>query len=120
MVAWVFAGCNKETYIESIGYVMLESGDDADVGYFIFTSGKAVEKCGTVTIFIDDKNVGQLTSDHSTSITCSTVPVDGKILKVVAGTGNHKISVSVKDGCKEYTSQNYNLEKGKCMWYTIN
>lgn len=116
---YLFAGCNKESYIESIGHVMLESGDETEIGYFIFTSVKAASTCGKLSIYIDDKLVGQLTTDFSGNINCETEPIEGKIVKVVAGTGSHKIVVKYNDGCKKDATTTYTLQKGKCMWYYI-
>jgi hypothetical protein len=40
----------EKTFIESIGKVNMGSGDDTEVGYFIFTSKTTVGSCSKVTI----------------------------------------------------------------------
>jgi hypothetical protein len=118
---WFAAGCNKESYIESVGYVAITAGDDTDAGYFIFTSGGAVGQCGRVKIFIDGNEVGYLDSDYSTNQSCGVPPIEGKLLKVVASGGIHKITFSfAKPDCRNYPVQTYTMQSGKCMWYTLN
>lgn len=116
----LIAGCNKESYIETVGKVMLEEGDDTSIGTYIFTSGSAVTICGQVSIYIDDAYAGELTQTFTGSATCSTLPVDGKVMKVVVASGSHKITVKYKDKCKPDISVNHSLNQGYCMWYTIN
>jgi len=115
------AGCNKESYIESVGYVAIPAGDDTDAGYFIFTSGAAVGQCGKVHVYLDGHEVGFLDSDYSTNQSCGVAPIEGKVLKVLAGAGSHRITFSfAKPNCRNYAPQTYTLQAGKCMWYTLN
>jgi len=120
LVFIVIAGCNKESYIETVGKVMLEEGDNTAIGTYIFTSGRAVTNCGQVSIYIDDAYAGELTQAYTGSATCSTLPVDGKVMKVVVASGSHKITVKYKNACKPDISVNHTLAQGFCMWYTIN
>lgn len=120
IVLCLFTGCNKETYIETVGKVMLENGDKEPIGTYIFTSGRAVSSCGQVSIYIDDAYLGELTQTYSGSATCSTLPVDGKIMKAIVSTGSHKITVKYKDKCKPDITVNHSITQGFCMWYTIN
>jgi len=120
IVFFLFTGCNKETYIETAGKVMLDKGDNEPIGTYIFTSGRAVTNCGQVSIYIDDAYVGMLTQSFTGNATCSTLPEDGKVMRVVVATGSHKITVKYKDKCKPDISVNHSLTQGFCMWYTIN
>jgi hypothetical protein len=113
--------CNKESYIESIGSVTIQSGEDTEVGYFIFTTKTAAGACGKVTIYIDDKVVGYLTSDYSGTVNkCTEEPIEGRLLKVVMPVGAHKVTASVANNCRSYNVDNYTLKKGVCRYYNLN
>lgn len=117
----LLTACNKETFIESIGKVDMESGDNSEVGYFIFTSRSTVASCGKITIWIDDKIAGYLTADYSGSVTsCTTPPVEGKLIKIVAPVGNHKVTVTVANDCRKYNTETYYLKEGVCRYYGFN
>lgn len=116
----LFAACNKETFIETVGQTTMETADEAEVGYFIFTSQNVVSTCGTITLWIDDKIVGHIKEDYSGSLSkCTTPPIDGKIIKIIAPVGMHKITATVEDECRSFTVDNYNLQKGVCRYYAL-
>ncbi|MES2454112.1 MAG: hypothetical protein V4594_01160 [Bacteroidota bacterium] len=118
-VLYLFAGCNKETYVESIGHVLIESGDNSEVGYFFFVSPKNAGECGWIKVYVDDKLVGELTENFNGNIDCTTAPEKGIILKVVVKPGSHTIRAVYKNTCKPDGNATYNLESAKCMRYNI-
>ena len=116
----LFAACNKETFIETIGQTTMETADDAEVGYFIFTSKNVVSSCGTITIWIDDKIAGYITADYTGSLSsCTTPPIEGKLIKIIAPVGMHKITATVENECRTFSVDNYNLQKGVCRYYGL-
>ena len=115
----LFFSCNKETYIESVGYVMLEAGDGSDVGYYIFTSVDASSNCAPIEIYINDKLVGKITDDYTISQPkCDVEPIEGKLLKVVAEAGSHTIMAKYTK-CGQDGQASYTLKRGNCMLYTL-
>ena len=116
----LFAACNKETFVETVGKTNIENADETEVGYFIFTSQSIVANCGTITLWIDDKVAGYITADYTESFNkCTTPPVDGKIVKIIAPIGMHKITATVENECRTFSVDNYNLQKGVCRYYAL-
>ena len=116
----LFAACNKETFIETVGQTSIEMAEETEVGYFIFTSQNIVSTCGKITIWIDDKIAGYITSDYTGSLSnCTTPPIEGKLIKIVAPVGMHKITATVNDKCRTFAVDNYNLQKGVCRYYGL-
>lgn len=116
----LFAACNKETYIETIGKVNIEAGDETEVGYFIFSSKTLVGSCGKVTLWIDGQVAGYLTGDYSGAVgSCTALPVEGKLVKIVAPVGNHKITVTLANDCKKFSTDSYDLKQGVCRYYAL-
>ena len=115
----IISGCNKESYIESVGKVILDGGDDTPVGHYIFTAVASGIKCGNIAVYMDEVLIGNITQANTANITCKTVPVNNVILKVVTGTGTHKIIIKFKDECKKDITMTHSIEQGKCQWYYI-
>jgi hypothetical protein len=117
----VFGACNKESFVETIGNVSIESANETEVGYFIFSSKSVVASCGKITLWIDGKIVGYLTADYSGTVnSCTTPPIEGKLVKIVAPVGNHQIHATVENKCRNYQVDNYYLKQGVCRPYTLN
>lgn len=117
----LLSACNKESFVETVGNVAIESADDLEVGYFVFMSKTAVSTCGKITIWIDDKIAGYLTEDYSGSFSnCTDVPIEGKLVKIIAPVGTHTIRVSVANDCRKFNTDTYSLKQGICRYYTLN
>jgi len=116
----LFAACNKETFVETVGQTNMEMAEETEVGYFVFTSQSIVANCGTITLWIDDKIAGYITSDYTGSFSsCTTPPIEGKLIKIIASTGMHKITATVENECRTFSVDNYNLQKGVCRYYAL-
>ena len=115
----LFAGCNEESYIESVGYA-LEEGDETEVGYFLFYSQNVVSQCGPVIIYLDDKEVGRLTKDYNSGgVDCLTEPEEGRLIKIVTSLASHSVRVEYP-GCEMEATATYNLSgKGNCVGYNL-
>ena len=117
----LLSACNKESFVETVGNVAIESADNTEVGYFVFMSKTTVGTCGKITIWIDDKIAGYLTEDYTGSFSnCTTPPIDGKLLKIIAPVGTHTIRVSVDNDCRKFNTDTYSLKQGVCRYYTLN
>jgi hypothetical protein len=117
----LFTACNKESFIETVGQTSIESAESEEVGYFIFSSKTKVASCGKLTIWLNGKEAGQITSDYSGSIsTCTTPPVEGKLIKIVAPVGTYKVEVKGEKDCTTYTDNDYVLKVGVCRFYGFN
>ena len=117
----LLSACNKESFVETVGNVAIESADDTEVGYFVFSSKTLAGKCGKITIWIDDKIVGYLTEDYSGTFSkCTEQPIEGKVLKVISPAGTHKITATVANDCTKFSTETYTLQKGVCRYYTLN
>jgi hypothetical protein len=115
----IITGCNKESYIESVGKVIVDGGDDTKVGHYIFTALSSGIKCGNIDVYMDDVLIGNITQVNTANITCKTAPVHEVILRAVVATGTHKIIVKFKDECKKDITMTHSIEQGKCQWYYI-
>ncbi|HEV7332136.1 MAG TPA: hypothetical protein VGN63_13960 [Flavisolibacter sp.] len=117
----LLTACNKESFVETVGNVAIESADDTEVGYFVFMSKTTVGACGKITIWIDDKIAGYLTDDYSGSFSnCTDEPIEGKLVKIIAPVGNHTVRVTVANDCRKFNTDNYYLKQGICRFYTLN
>jgi hypothetical protein len=117
----LLAACNKETFVETVGNVAIESADNTEVGYFVFTSKTLAAKCGKITIWIDDKIAGYLTEDYQGSFSnCTDEPIEGKVLKVISPAGSHKITATVDNDCTKFAVDTYTLKQGVCRYYALN
>lgn len=116
----LFSACNKETYVETVGKTTIEDADETEVGYFMFSSQSTVKSCGKITLWIDDKIAGYLTDDYSGSVSsCTALPIEGKLVKVVAPAGSHKITATVANNCKTFKIDSYILKQGVCRYYSL-
>lgn len=122
LFGWLLlSACNKESFVETVGNVAIESADEDEVGYFIFTSKTLAAKCGKITIWIDDKIAGYLTADYQGSFSqCTAEPIEGKLLKIISPTGSHKITATVANDCTKFSVETYTLNKGVCRYYALN
>ncbi len=120
-VLLLLSACNKESFVETVGNVAIESADDTQVGYFVFSSKSLAGKCGKITIWIDDKIAGYLTEDYKGSFSnCTDAPIEGKVLKVIYPTGSHKITATVANDCTKFAVDNFDLKQCVCRYYTLN
>lgn len=113
--------CNKESFIETVGQTQIESADETEVGYFIFTSKTLVSSCGKATILLNGKVAGYITEDYDKSVSsCTTPPIEGKLIKIIAPTGTYQVTVSVANECRTFNTDTYILKKGVCRYYSLN
>lgn len=115
----MLCSCNKESYIESIGKVTMESSDETAVGHYIFTATTLTPNCQEFSIYVDEILIGKINQNNTGTINCTTTPAQNKIVRLVATEGSHKIRITFKDGCKANLTATSTIQKGKCIWYKV-